>query len=199
MKTRVLIAIPTFESIKNETFKSIYGLNIPENTEVMFDFVKGYDCAKARNEIAKIALNYGFDYVLMVDSDIILPNDTLTNLLSWKKEVVLGWYPRKRDDEGKTEVFKLGERDFTDSNNYNKKELENVDDLIAVKGGGLGCALINCDVFEKLEFPYFYYMLYNNGLVLSEDNYFAVKCTNKGISIYCDTRVGCNHIYDVIV
>ena len=76
MKTRVLVAIPTFESIKNETFKSIYGLNIPENTEVMFDFVKGYDCAKARNEIAKIALNYGFDYVLMVDSDIILPNDT---------------------------------------------------------------------------------------------------------------------------
>jgi hypothetical protein len=67
---KVLIAVPTFETIAPECFKAIYEL---QGDDLTFDFVRGYDCAKARNEIAKKALNGGFDYVLMVDSDIVIP------------------------------------------------------------------------------------------------------------------------------
>jgi len=53
---KILIAVPTFETIKPECFKSIYGLTRPEGYSLYFDYVAGYDCAKARNQIAKNAM-----------------------------------------------------------------------------------------------------------------------------------------------
>ena len=81
MDKKILIAVPTFESIKPECFKSIYGLIRPEGYSLYFDYVAGYDCAKARNQIAKNAMAGDYDYVLMVDSDIQLPSDALVKLL----------------------------------------------------------------------------------------------------------------------
>ena len=52
MKGKILIAVPTFENIKPECFKSIYNLINPKDYLLYFDYVKGYDCARARNEIA---------------------------------------------------------------------------------------------------------------------------------------------------
>ena len=81
MAKKILIAVPTFETIKPECFKSIYGLTRPEGYNLYFDYVSGYDCAKARNQIAKNSMAGHYDYVLMVDSDIQLPSDALIRLL----------------------------------------------------------------------------------------------------------------------
>ena len=66
MANKILIAVPTFENIKPECFKSIYGLKRPEGYDLYFDYVSGYDCAKARNQIAKNSMAGEYDYVLMV-------------------------------------------------------------------------------------------------------------------------------------
>lgn len=189
----VLVAVPTFENILPETFKSIYGLCIPNNVTVQFDFCKGYDCAKARNAIAQEALDYGFDYVLMVDSDIILPSNALVNLLENPVDICLGVYPRKNTTTGQTEIFKLGHKNFTDKNNLNISEIKEPGRM-DIKGGGLGCALINVSIFKVLPKPWFYYMIYANGDVLSEDNYFCDKASQKGFVIQADTRVRCGHL-----
>nr|DAF74789.1 MAG TPA: TarM [Caudoviricetes sp.] len=189
----VLVAVPTFESILPETFKSIYGLTIPDGVNVMFDFCKGYDCAKARNEIAKEAVKYDFDYVLMVDSDIILPSNTLQCLLENPVDICLGVYPRKNTATGQTEIFKLGYKNFTDENNLNISEIVDPGRM-DIKGGGLGCALIKVSLFKVLPKPWFYYMIYPNGGVLSEDNYFCDNASNKGFKIQADTRVRCGHL-----
>lgn len=190
---KVLVAVPTFENILPETFKSIYGLTVPDGVNVMFDFCKGYDCAKARNEIAKEALQYGFDYVLMVDSDIILPSNTLQYMLEESVDICLGVYPRKNTSTGQTEIFKLGYKNFTDENNLNVSEIVDPGRM-DIKGGGLGCALIKVSLFEALPNPWFYYMIYPNGDVLSEDNYFCDKASKKGFKIQADTRVRCGHL-----
>lgn len=190
---KVLVAVPTFENILPETFKSIYGLTVPDGVNVMFDFCKGYDCAKARNEIAKEALQYGFDYVLMVDSDIILPSNTLQYMLEEPVDICLGVYPRKNTSTGQTEIFKLGYKNFTDENNLNISEIVDPGRM-DIKGGGLGCALIKVSLFEALPNPWFYYMIYPNGDVLSEDNYFCDKASKKGFKIQADTRVRCGHL-----
>ena len=80
-KGKILIAVPTFENIKPQCFKSIYGLANPKDFNLYFDYVKGYDCARARNEIAKLAIKHDFDYVLMIDSDVSVPKETLNKLL----------------------------------------------------------------------------------------------------------------------
>ena len=60
---KILIAVPTFENIYPDTFKSIYDLNT-EGHEVLFEFVRGYDCATARNRIAQMAIDKNTDYAV---------------------------------------------------------------------------------------------------------------------------------------
>ena len=186
---KILIAVPTFETIMPETFKSIYGMRASKYGP-LFDYVKGYDCAKARNAIAKEAIDGGFDYVLMIDSDVIVPNNTLDCFLEYPADIVLGLCPRKNTKEKRCEIYRLGSDGFKDFYRYD--ELPDIHRLV-VKGGGLACGLIKTDVFHKLEYPYFRYVEYPNGESLSEDLYFCTKATEAGITIQADTRVKCGH------
>jgi len=58
----------------------------------------------------------------------------------------------------------------------------------------MGCALIKTDVFNRLNFPYFNWVNYQNNSVLSEDLYFCKICKEANIPVYVDTRVGCGHM-----
>lgn len=188
---KILIAVPTYETISAETFKSIYNLDTGDH-EVAFDFTKGYDCAKARNDIAKKTLNNGFDYVLMVDSDIILPEETLSLMTEKPVDILLGCYLHgHKNDTHEIELFKPKQANFDER--YTYADFTSAP-RIMVKGGGFGCAFVNSDVFKKLEFPWFKYDIYNNGHVLSEDLYFCHVARANGYQIYADTRVRCGHL-----
>ena len=73
---KIFIAVPTFENISPATFKSIYGLDRCGHW-VVFDYITGYDCATARNRIAKQAIAEQADYVLMIDSDMTITESIL--------------------------------------------------------------------------------------------------------------------------
>lgn len=180
----ILISVPTFENITPECFKAIYEL---KGDGLIFDYVKGYDCAKARNEIAKKAISGGYEYVLMVDSDIILPKDALDNMLDSPVDVCFGVYPRKT---GETELFKEGTLDF--QNRYTFKEIENMGKF-PVKGSGFGCALIRTEVFENIPYPWFEFISYENNTFLSEDLAFCMKAAVR-YELIADARVRCGHI-----
>ena len=68
---RILIAVPTFENIFPDTYKSIWDLDKCGH-DVSFEYVRGYDCATARNKIAQKAIDGAYDYVLMVDNDVVI-------------------------------------------------------------------------------------------------------------------------------
>ena len=87
--SKILIAIPTFENIMPETFKSIYDLD-PCGNELSFEFVKGYDCARARNDIVQRALHGGLDYSFVVGCGMIMPQGALQSLLECATESWLG-------------------------------------------------------------------------------------------------------------
>lgn len=205
---RILIAVPTFETIYPDTFKSIWNLDKGEH-EVMFEFVRGYDCATARNHIAQMAINKGVDYVLMVDNDVVLPHDALINLLDDPKDVCLGYYAHRDSDNiyrGRTCVCKLQQPDGGYYFNYpleSEYTAEELKDLKAsgtykqaIHGGGMGCAFIRTDVFQEINYPWYDWINYNdsNRGMLSEDLYFCEQCKGHGIPIYTDSRVGCGHI-----
>lgn len=196
---KIFIAVPTYENITPDTYKSIYGLDGGGN-HLVFDFVRGYDCAAARNNIARQALNEHADYALMVDNDVVIPPDAMVNLLEGEKDVCLGYYPHRNalnTYDGKTSVCRLGEFNYTQQ--YPSLELlslkERGEHKIQVHGGGMGCALIRTDVFRRLEYPWFAWVNYKDGGVLSEDLYFCELCNAAGIPVYADTRVGCGHLF----
>lgn len=184
----VLIAVPTFENIAPECFKAIYNL---KGDNLSFDYVRGYDCAKARNEIVKKALDGGFDYVLMVDSDVVIPEDTLEKLMDPPTDICFGVYPRK-NCPGETELFKDGTFDF--KNRYSVAELNKIgSDRIQIKGGGFGCALIKTSVFREINYPWFEFLSYENNTFLSEDLNFCLKASVR-YQLMVDLRVKCGHI-----
>lgn len=199
MENKILIAVPTFESIKPECFKSIYDLEVPDGYSLDFQFVKGYDCAKARNEIARIATKEDYSYVFMVDSDIILPPNALCELLKCNSDIALGWYFRKKTQSDETIIFNFG-KDFNSDNCIRGDTMQNyIKDPIDVKGGGLGIALVNVDVFSDLSYPYFRFVTYSDNAVLSEDLYFCVNARDNGKSIKCNPQVKGVHMFEVMM
>ena len=53
---KILIAVPTFETIYPDTYKSLWDLD-KDGHEALFETVRGYDVATARNHIAQKALD----------------------------------------------------------------------------------------------------------------------------------------------
>ena len=197
-KGKILIAVPTFENIKPQCFKSIFGLTNPKNFNLYFDYVKGYDCARARNEIAKLAIKHNFDYVLMIDSDVSVPKETVNKLLDCKTDVALGWYYKKRTKTDETVIFDFG-KDFTGKNMIYGKTLYEREDPFEIKGGGLGISLVNVNVFRKMPYPYFKYVIYDNDTILSEDLYFCNEARKYGMQIKCNPSVKGGHINEVLM
>ena len=203
---KVLIAVPTFENIYPDTFKSIYDLDVSGH-DATFEYVRGYDCATTQNRIAQMAIDKKTDYVLMVDNDVVLPKDTLKNLLDDPKEVCLGFYAHRDSDNiyrGRTCVCKLltetGARYFNYplESEYTGAELAKLKDSgeykVRIHGGGMGCALIKTSVFEKIKYPWYDWVNYKDRGMLSEDLYFCEQCKKNSVLIYTDTRVNCGHM-----
>lgn len=204
---KILIAVPTFENIYPDTFKSIYDLD-KAGCECEFAFVRGYDCATARNSIAQMALDKGTDYVLMVDNDVVLPKEALVNLLDDVKDVCLGFYAHRDTDNqyrGRTCVCKLYDSNgqlhynYPLESEYTAEELRQMREAgeykVAIHGGGMGCAFIKTDIFKRINYPWYDWVNYKSRGMLSEDLYFCEQCKTYRIPVYTDTRVECGHIF----
>lgn len=203
---KILIAVPTFETIYPDTYKSIWDLD-KCGCDILFDFIRGYDCATARNKIAQRALDCGADYVLMVDNDVVLPEDALKHLLDDPKLVTLGYYAHRDADNiysGRTCVCRLFDKEGKPYYNYPLESQYTANELkasmdsgqykIRIHGGGMGCAFINVDVFQIISYPWYDWVNYKGRGMLSEDLYFCEQCKKKGIYVYTDSRVRCGHM-----
>ena len=206
---RILIEVPTYDGrISQATSESLWRLSTLGH-DADYKPRTGYGCAMARNRIAADALNARYDYVLMVDNDISLPQDALKCLLEHDADVALGWYLNRyaRGEERFTTLYKQG----LGWRMYEASELKELREAgkhaIQVKGGGLGCALIKASVFEHLSFPWFEWTDIARRCSVKADAYectddfdsggedinFCNKCRGSGIAIVADTRVACGH------
>ena len=199
---RVLLCVPTFENIYPDTFKSLWDMDKGDH-QVDFEFIRGYDCATARNNCVQRMLDGGYDYLMMVDNDVTVPRDALLNLMEHGKQVVSGYYAhRNKDNPGNstTNLCKMGEFNYTKQ--YTGEELRELlaqgKVLIRIHGGGMGCILIRRDVIELLKFPWYDWVNYLNGTMLSEDLFFCERCKTAKVKLYADTRVACGHMFRYI-
>lgn len=200
LEKRILLAVPTFENVKTETYRSLWAAKdeaVEAGISLDLALITGYDCAKARNDAAKKALEGGYSQLLFVDSDTILPAGALGKLTEFENVgICLGAYPRGSDPT-KTTVYSFG-FGYEDDNNIRMDELAGLT-RVAVKGGGFGCALVDCRIFEKADWPWFMYEPVRNGEYLSEDLYFCRKARQYGFGVELDARVRCRHVKSVIL
>ncbi len=205
---KILIAVPTYETIFPDTYRGLWNLDKCGN-EVLFESVRGYDVATARNRIAQKALDLDTDFVLMVDNDVVVPESALRLLLEDARDVNLGYYAHRDTDNlyrGNTCICRLKDAEGKDYYHYPLESEYSADEMrgmaeagerkIEVHGGGMGCALIRTEVFRKATYPWFDWVNYgdaNRGM-LSEDLYFCSLCRASGIPIHADVRVACGHL-----
>lgn len=197
---KIFIAVPTtpFGGIHPECYKSIYGLDRCGHW-VVFDYQSGYDCACARNRIAKQAIAEKSDYVLMVDSDTVLPGDTLRLMLEEPVDVLAACCPHRPASntfDGRVNATKLGEYDYTDF--YTVSDLERLCSegvtRERIHGCGFGATMVRTELFESLPWPWFKWTEYPSGACLSEDLSFCELCKQADVPVYLDPRIRCGHI-----
>jgi glycosyltransferase involved in cell wall biosynthesis/2-polyprenyl-3-methyl-5-hydroxy-6-metoxy-1,4-benzoquinol methylase/GT2 family glycosyltransferase len=188
----ILIAIPTARNIETDTMKSIYDLIKPEGYRVDFQTFYGYNIDQVRNLMAHYTIENNYDYIFYLDSDIILPNNTLLKLLSDDKDIVSGMYIQRRTHAQIPEMYTWNDK----GGMRNMKPDETTPrGLVEIAACGFGGVLIKKDVLEDVGYPYF---VYKHSIdfkdTVSEDVDFCMKAVDKGYKIYLDTDIQYQHI-----
>ena len=187
---KILIAVPTNKYVETDTMKSIYDLIVPEGYTTELQFFYGYQVDQIRNLIADWGKNY--DYVFNIDSDIILPSDTLVKMIRADKDIISGLYIQRKPDEHILEVYQDNGRGGVENIPYWAIEGRGV---IPIASCGFGCVLIKGEVYRKIKYPHFLYQsAIDHANTVSEDVYFCLKARRTGFTIWTDTNIQCEHI-----
>ena len=190
-KTRILVAIPTAKYIEVETFKSLWDLDVPDDVVLDFRYTYGYTIVQLRNLIASWTVDGLYDYLFSVDSDIVLPKDTLTKLLNHNKDIVSGVYIQRKANMEVPEIYRWKGNAML---NVSMDEILPAG-LHPIAGCGFGCVLVKSEVFRKIGYPQFDYKMHSVGQIqYSEDTYFCNKAAENGFEIYVDSSIVCGHI-----
>ena len=192
---KILLAIPSARYIETECVTSLFEMEKTGDIELFIP--KSYSVDVGRNIIAKYAQENGFDYIMWVDSDMILPKNTLVRLLSHDKDIVAGVYSYKVLGNKEVVAKRFQDETREEYDNLTIKEIKESSGLIEVDGFGFGCVLTKVSVFKEIPYPWFIYTH-----EMGEDIYFCRKAQNEGYKIWLDTDVICGHIgtinYDIV-
>jgi len=162
-------------------------------------FVRAAEISNMRNLAVKLAIEDGFDYLICLDDDHVLQEDTVIKLMSHNKDFVT--VPTKQRitpftptqfKEFKTPIKQEGNFLFVDKGSGDK------DNLIECEVSGPVCMLMKVESLKKLKYPY-YEMGYKEKPIMSSDFVFAKKLKKKGFKIYVDTTIDCPHIISGII
>jgi len=178
---KIALGIPTNRLVKPKTAQSLLDLVAFSNHDFkILVSSRGYNTSENRNWIATQAVNSGCDYLFFVDDDMIVPPNTLDELLMCGKDIVGCVYKTKYETQADVCEY------FDD---------ERPQGLFKVKAIGTGCLLIKTDVFRKLPQPWFKYLWNDNGSIKkSHDWIFCEDARNAGIDVWALNTLEVKHI-----
>jgi FkbM family methyltransferase len=186
---KIIVAIPTNRYIEIETFKTLWDMQVPQGYELDFQYFYGDCIEQTRNLIAERAKNY--DYLFSVDSDIVLPADSLIKMIAADKDIISGLYIQRIPNTHTLEVYM--DTSIGGCTNIPYHLIKNRG-VVEIAACGMGAALIKSEVFKKLDYPYFYY---KTALTMkdtvSEDVYFCKKAREAGFTVWADSSIQCDH------
>jgi|GEM_PF-2500964 len=152
------------------------------NVELFIDENSGEENARAsRERIRDKFMKSNCKFLLFCDVDTIPPYDVIERLLLHKKDIVSGITTAKED----ASVIAFWKAGYPEQ--WQKKELLQKGELIAIDGSGLYCCLVSRPVLEKILFNW-------NSIV--DDVEFYIRAKVIGFQPYLDPTVRCKHYKD---
>lgn len=159
---------------------------------------KSIPIQQARNWLARRALDAGARWILFLDADVLLPPDGLKRLLNHQQPVVSALVGTKH---GTSSVF-LCDPQTGFHQPLTLDELpENALFSHSRLAVGLGCCLIDSQVFRSLPYPWFRwdYDPWEQPQGLSEDLLWSRDLRRHGIPIQVDVTVQCVHLGEATI
>ncbi|YCA41910.1 glycosyltransferase [Bacillus sp. JZ8] len=158
-----------------------------------------------KNHIINHCLEEKYDYLFLIDSDLLLEPETVEHLIQTEKDIVseVFWTRWQPNTEPLPQVWLMDEytqweqrrgEELTEEGKY-KRHMEFINKL-KEKGlyevGGLGaCTLLSRKALEKgVNFKQI-----KNLSFWGEDRHFCIRAAALGISLYVDTHMPAFHIY----
>ena len=179
-----LIGIPTASTVEPETLKAIYGQAYAD-TDTSLDILYGFRIDVQRQLLCEEAIRIGADYLLMVDSDVVLPETALRDLLDPPAEIVSGLVRLKgRRRAGEYAAVFKGQPLLYEAIPEGRSRID---------WCGGACMMIKTSILKDIPKPWFEYHE-EPGSAVSEDIWFCMQAQKAGIPIWADKRVACGHI-----
>lgn len=194
---KILIGVPAYEGIVYEAQQAFFtmmywcGKNMPDYTFAV-NITYKREQFRARNNITDAAIANEFDYILMLDDDMIVPPDLVQRLIDHDKDVIGALYFQRggqykpvlmnRPDPAPgmhTAHFVLPQDPRINEN----RGLHQFD----VIGGG--CMLFKTHVFNKILQPYF-----ETERNLGTDISICGRLKDAGFEIWADTSIELGHV-----
>ncbi len=141
-----------------------------------------------RKYIREYALKNGYDYVLFVDSDVMIPKQTIEMLLSLNTDVACGALLSVFEIDGKKTIAPILFKDLGDGNcQLYTYEGTVVPQVLEIGAASLGCTLVARKVLEAVDFRTF------GNSETREEMAFFVDARAKGFKCLAHTGVKCLH------
>lgn len=194
---RITIAIVTNRQVQPKTLRSLLEL-VHNNKHHDLDFVvatEGYTTAQGRIYCVIQAQKNQSDYLLYVDDDMILPNDSIDRLLAHNKEII-GVNSYSRTLPLSSTVMMMDEKgEYKDPSKNTEFAMKVPEELFEVLAVGTGVALIKMEVFETINKPWFKFDIHRDGyMIQGEDAWFCSQARKEGYKIWCDGSLEIGHI-----
>ena len=193
---RTLIAVPCMDTIHTLFFSSYLKLKKPENQETVTAVTVSSLIYDARNTLAQIAVNNGYDRVLWLDSDMTFDPDLLLRFhadLDEGRDMVCGnFFTRKAPIRpviyDRLEEFGPDGQLVNVSHPYEDYPRESV---FPVAGCGVGAVMMNTSLIRRVgdAFGAPFTPLPTHG----EDFAFCIRARHVGATVWCDSRIKLGH------
>lgn len=185
--------LQTLSSTDNKEYGGVK-FDIPDNTEYQFSLstIGNVFVAYARQQMADTAVNSGFDYLWMIDDDMICPPDLFELLVRHDVDVVaplafMRFFPHKPVIYNVAEGYDVVSKQHYYQNylvdRYPKNQLVECDAV------GFGSVLIKTSILEKIQKPWFMVMTGSG-----EDVHFCHQAKAAGFRIFMDTATKLGHL-----
>jgi len=191
---QILVAMPTYSgNLPIAVVSRLLAIKTPKGFKINFVFVDRVLIDKARNGIAKVAMDEKQDYLFFWDDDQLPDTDILEKMVKLDKDIVGCPIPCRRGGKWIAVFDKDGDK------------LEHIHKTQEVGGIGMANTLIKVGVIKKMFKQWkqlfdFEVIRNNKGIYVEygEDITFCRRAKDMGFKIWCDATIKSIHIGDPV-
>jgi hypothetical protein len=185
-KSKLAILVPTrdlLHSAHAQCLTEIVKLNTMNGLDTQVIMDASTILLTQRERLATFGKDTGAEYLLWLDSDIVAPASTALRLLAHKEPVVAANYIRRQLPAKGVAYEIIG-------NWEDPLPFEARDKLVPVEGVGMGCMLMQANIFDSIPKPWFEFgWSPESNDHLGEDMILCQKMAQAGYTVKIDTNL----------